>query len=240
MTEQAIGKPSTGSSRPKFSSDNRRALRDAGLTPAQLTALERALPEISDWVRKPSAFRDIADVFAELGREFGEAERHLQKAQAMLEARDINPSMSSPRRVAVGHLCIAAAELYREGGFDALADQDAADANEVLPQRVDPLLLTRVLVAACERAATAFPARAQSMRRSKAAAIAIIERSLARPTDAASVSAARSMPVSRAAGAPFLAVAEIVFRALEAPTGPSHPIRELLAQRAAAGGGSDG
>ncbi|MEZ5622743.1 MAG: hypothetical protein R3E78_16130 [Burkholderiaceae bacterium] len=235
----AADQPS-GSSRPKFANDDRRALQDAGLTPAQLKALERALPEISDWIHKPSAFRDVADVLADLGREFGEAERHLRQAQATLETGRLDPATHAPWHVAAGHLYIAAAELHHQGSLDALVDQDAGDVDEVLPQRIDPLLLTRVLAAACDRAATAFPSRAQCMRRSKAPAIAIIERSLTRPTDPASVSVARRMPVSRAAGAPFLRVAEIVFKTVGAPTDPTNPIRELLAQRAAAGGGSDG
>lgn len=225
-----------------FTAEDCRALKEAGLTDKQLLWLRRSLPEVADFVVTPASFGDVADRIAAIKRHYTRAQGQLEAAASKLkslsepEDEQLIPTPHLPRQVAAGHIAIAAADLHL--GREVLGNLVGEDAKQVVPGRVDPLVLTRILVVACEHASRTFPAGERSLRRSKAPAIKIIERALNRPGDADSIAAARSMPVSRASNAPFLRVAEIVFRAVSRAKGndndtpsPEHAIRVLLEQR---------
>jgi hypothetical protein len=205
-----------------FTKEDCAALKGAGLTDHQLFWLRRSLPAMADFAGTPASFGDVGDRLGEIKDHFAEAQRHLQAALSEIQRGHASPLTHSPWRVAFGHIAIACA---RESFVD-LAD----DPEETVPARIDPLVLTRILVAACEKASNSFPPKAQSLRRSKAPIIRLIEQALNRPPDHESAKVAHAMRVSRSRNAPFLRVAEIVFDTLNLGT-PDHAIKTLLSDR---------
>jgi hypothetical protein len=183
----------------KLPAEARRRVKEKsiGLTPRQVFWLEHDWQLICDAV-------DIGPNYTKVRDQFRKLERHAAAIRHWCTEGSRPSDTRSSANIAFGHLGLVAREVLADTANKPDSDKDA------LPDRIDWIVLAELLEAAAHRAQSHFRTGLQKPRASRVKAVELVVHALKRAEDVSEQQAKR-LKASRAPGAPFVSLLEVVF-----------------------------